>query len=480
MVRQGERIHVIGIAGSGAAGAAVLLQAAGARVDGCDLDAPTPYTPALDAAGIAYLVGHDPAHLAGVDRVAITPALRALPQHAELSAAETSGLAVVTWQSLLGELMSAPGRIGVAVAGTHGKSTTTALLGHLLIEAGLDPTVEVGAFIGAWGASVRSGAGSPFVVEADEFADNFLNYQPSIAIVTNIEMDPPDYFADHRAVLDSFERFVRGMRPDPASGGPVLVCAAADAGVQALLSRLDDWEGLIVGFGPAGEVTASDVRLMPRGTAFRLFDREFESPLAGQHNVLNATAAIITARELGAPIDLVADGIRSFGGAGRRMERIADTAGVTVYDDYAHHPTEVRAAIAAARQAVGGERRLWAILEPHMYSRTALLFDEFAAAFTDADEVVIADIFVSRDSEEALRATSAEALADAVERVSAVPAIATGDVDATTRYVAEHLREGDAVLVMGAGKSYQIARGLAGALEGGVLTAPRPTAGAPE
>ena len=154
------------------------------------------------------------------------------------------------------------------------------------------------------------------------------------------------------------------------------------------------------------------------------------------------------------------------------MELIADTAGVIVYDDYAHHPTEVRATIGAMRQLVG-ERRLWVVFEPHMYSRTALLFDEFTGAFTDADEVVIAEIFASRDTDEALRATSAEALADGIERISGVPAIAVGDVDATTTYVAEHLRAGDAVLVMGAGKSYRIASGLKQALEAGVLDSQR-------
>jgi UDP-N-acetylmuramate--alanine ligase len=145
---------------------------------------------------------------------------------------------------------------------------------------------------------------------------------------------------------------------------------------------------------------------------------------------------------------------------------------VIVYDDYAHHPTEVRAALAAARQKVG-ERRLWAVFEPHMYSRTALFLDEFATAFTDADEVVIAEIFASRDTDEARRSTSAEQLADAIERISAVPAFAAGDVEATTRYVAEHLRAGDAVLVMGAGKSYRIASGIRAALDAGVLDAPR-------
>ncbi len=422
-MRPGERIHVIGIAGSGAAGLALLAHEAGAAIDGCDADTPSPYTPPLDAAGVRVISGHDPAHLSGVERVAITPALRANPELPELVAAQRAGLPVVPWQQILGELMSADGRIGLAVTGTHGKSTTTALLGHLLEVAGLDPTVEVGAFIPAWGASVRPGRGAPFLVEADEFGDNFLNYHPA-----------------------------------PGAG--------------ALLAGLEGWDGRIVRYGPGGEIEAQEVAFASGGATFRLFEHSFDSPLAGEHNVLNATAALVMARELGVAPEVLATGLRTFSGAGRRMELIADTAGVIVYDDYGHHPTEVRATLAAARQKVG-DRRLWAVFEPHMYSRTALFMDEFSRAFTDADEVVIADIFASRDTDEALRATSAEALADAIERTSAVPTIATGDVDATTEYVAEHLRPGDAVLVMGAGKSYRIARGLAAALEAGVLSAPR-------
>jgi UDP-N-acetylmuramate--alanine ligase len=461
VVELGERIHVIGIAGSGAAGAALLMHHAGAIVDGCDLDAASPYTPALDAAGIGHVAGHDPAHVDAIDRVAISPALRAVPGHPELEAAEARGLPVVTWQALLGELQSAPGRIGLAVTGTHGKSTTTALLGHLLVATGMDPTVEVGAFIGEWGASVRPGGGAPFLVEADEFGDNFLNYHPAGAIVTNVEMDHPDFFADVEAVMASFERFVRGMGTHPALDGRLLLIAANDAGAAELTDRLRGWDGRIVRYGPGGEISAGDVRRDRDGTTFRLFGRDWVTSLAGEHNVLNATAALAMARTLGADLDRLADGLRSFAGAGRRMELIADTAAVTIYDDYGHHPTEVRAALAAARQKVGTDRRLWAVFEPHMYSRTALLLDEFATAFTDADEVVIADIFASRDTPAAMASTSAEALADTIERISAVPAIATGDVDATTDYLAEHIGSGDAVLVMGAGKSYRIARGLA-------------------
>jgi UDP-N-acetylmuramate--alanine ligase len=467
MVAPGERIHVIGIAGSGAAGTALLLRGAGALVDGCDLEAASPYTPPLDAVGIRIVEGHDAAHLAGVDRVAISPALRAVPGHGELAAAVDAGLPVVTWQELLGELMDTPGRIGIGVTGTHGKSTTTALLGHLLIAAGLDPTVEVGAFIEDWGASVHAGAGAPFLVEADEFGDNFLNYHPAAAVVTNVEMDHPDYFADASAVMASFERFVRGMSAHDALGGRLLVIAADDPGAIELARRLGDWEGRIVAYGPGGDVEATEVVLDRTGCSFDVLGRRWHTSLAGRHNVANATAALIVAHELGADPDRLDEGLRSFAGAGRRMQLIVDTPRVTIYDDYGHHPTEVRAALAAARQKVGPDRRLWAVFEPHMYSRTALLLDAFSTAFADANEVVIADIFASRDTPEAMRATSAEDLADAIERASGIPAMATGDVEMTAEYVADHLGDGDAVLVMGAGKSYRIAGGLAARLGGG-------------
>jgi UDP-N-acetylmuramate--alanine ligase len=466
VVAPGERIHVVGIAGSGAAGTSLLLQRAGATVDGCDLEAVSPYTPPLAESGIRVTQGHDPAHLSAIDRVAISPALRAVPGHPELEAATAAGIPIATWQELLGELMTAPGRIGIGVTGTHGKSTTTALLGHLLIGAGLDPTVEVGAFVKAWGASVRAGEGAPFLVEADEFGDNFLNYPPAAAIVTNVEMDHPDYFADAAAVMDSFERFVRGMAPHPAVGGRLLVIAADDPGTRDLVGRLDGWDGRIIRYGPGGDVGATEIEMDRDGTSFDLLGRRWRMSLAGAHNVANATAALIVARELGAGLDELAEGLRTFAGAGRRMELIADTPSVTIYDDYGHHPTEVRAALAAARQRVGPDRRLWAVFEPHMYSRTALLLDDFSTAFADANEVVIADIFASRDTPEAMAATSAEDLADAIERASGIPAMATGDADATTEYVAEHVADGDAVLVMGAGKSYRIAAGLASRLVG--------------
>ena len=468
MVAAGERIHVMGMAGSGAAGAALLCHAHGARVDGCDAAGPSPYTAPLASAGITLRLGHDPAHLDGVDRLAISPALSAQPANAELASAAARGVAVLTWQALLGELMR--GRLGLAVTGTHGKSTTTALLGHLLAESGLDPTVAVGAYIPAWSASVRVGAGAPFVVEADEFGDNFLHYRAAAAIITNVEMDHPDYFRDADAVADSFAQFVRGLAADDRLGPePLVVAAAGDPGVHALLRRVPEWRGRVIRYAaadaPDADVSAASVVYSPEGTRFELFEHTFDMALAGEHNVANAVAALTLAREVGVPLEELHAALGTFRGAGRRMEVIGEPNDVLIFDDYGHHPTEVRAAIQAARQRVR-TRRLWAVFEPHMYSRTALFLDEFSRAFAGADEVVIADIFASRDADTTI--TSAEELADVVERASGVPALATGDVESTAEYVADHVREGDAVLVMGAGLSYRIARGIAARLEAGM------------
>ncbi|HEU5455720.1 MAG TPA: Mur ligase domain-containing protein, partial [Nocardioides sp.] len=207
MVAPGERIHVIGIAGAGAAGTALLAADAGARVDGCDAAGPSAYTEPLTGIGVSVVTGHDPTHLEGIERVAVSAALRLQPDLPELAGAQERGIPVVAWQAVLGELMGERGRLGVAVAGTHGKSTATALLGHLLVSAGHDPTVEVGALIPAWGASARAGGGVEFLAEADEYDGNFLHLHPAAVLLTTIEMDHPDVFADEDAVYDMFVRF---------------------------------------------------------------------------------------------------------------------------------------------------------------------------------------------------------------------------------------------------------------------------------
>jgi UDP-N-acetylmuramate--alanine ligase len=462
MVAAGERIHVVGIAGAGAAGTAFLAAHAGARVDGCDAAGPSAYTQPLTAIGVTTVTGHDPEHLVGVDRVAVSAALRLEPDLPELVAAGERGIPVVAWQALLGELMGERGRLGIAVAGTHGKSTATALLGHLLEAAGRDPTVEVGAMVPAWGASVRPGGGVAFLAEADEYDGNFLHLHPAAVLLTTIEMDHPDVFADVDAVYDMFVRFLDGMSSHELVGGRLVVALAGDSGTEAVLARLEGWDGRLVEYGPGTDIAAANVTYDPEGTSFDLFGRRYRSRLTGAHNVHNAVAALVMAHELGIGPETLQEALEGFSGASRRLELIADTAGVLVFNDYAHHPTEVRAALEGARQRVG-DRRLWAVVEPHTYARTRAMFDEYAAAFRAADEVVVADVFAARDPDTTI--VSAEELADAVERVSAVPAIATGDVHETASYVADHVRAGEAVVTLGIGSSHKIAAELAVALE---------------
>ena len=462
MVQAGERIHFIGIAGAGAAGTALLAASAGARVDGCDAAGPSAYTQPLTSMGVSVVTGHDPSHLEGVDRVAVSAALRLRPDLPELAAARERGIPLVAWQAILGELMGERDRLGVAVAGTHGKSTSTALLGHLLVSAGRDPTVEVGAMVAAWGASARAGGGVEFLAEADEYDGNFLHLHPAAVLLTTIEMDHPDVFAGEDAVFEMFARFLRGMSTDDRVGGRLLVALNGDRGTDAVLERLNGWHGRLVQYGPETDAEAAGARFDPEGTTFDLFGRRFHTSLAGAHNVQNATGALTLARELGIGLEALQSGLEGFSGAARRLELIADTAGVLVFDDYAHHPTEVRAALNGARQRVGG-RRLWAVIEPHTYARTRAMFDDYAAAFRGADEVVVANVFAARDPETTI--VSAEELADAIERVSAVPAIATGDVSETAAYVADHARSGDAVVTLGIGTSHRIAAEIAEALK---------------
>lgn len=458
MVATGERIHVIGIAGAGAAGTALLAAQGGARVDGCDAAGPSAYTEPLTSMDIAVVTGHDPAHLDGVDRVAVSAALRLQPELPELVAAQERGIPVVPWQALLGELMGERGRLGVAVAGTHGKSTATALVGHLLVAADHDPTVEVGALIPAWGASARSGGGLEFIAEADEYDGNFLHLHPAAVLLTTIEMDHPDVFADVDAVYNMFARFLSGMSSHELVGGKLLVALAGDVGTETVLARLEGWDGRLVEYGSGTDIAAANVTFDQGGTSFDLFGRRYRSRLAGAHNVLNAVGALVMGHELGISPDALQEALEGFSGASRRLELIADTAGVLVFDDYAHHPTEVRAALDGARQRVG-DRRLWAVIEPHTFARTRAMFDEYASAFGAADEVVVADVFAARDPDTSI--VSAEELADAIERVSAVPAMSTGDAMDTAEYVGYKVRPGEAVVTLGIGTSHKIAARIA-------------------
>lgn len=476
-IAPGERIHIVGIAGAGASAAALLAHEAGAIVTGCDAGGPSPYTAALDAAGVAMAWSHDAVHVTGADpaeapdRLAVTKALTAIdPDHAELAAARVAAIAIEPWQQVVAD--AATGRRLVAIAGTHGKSTTSGWLVDLLVGAGEDPSAFVGALLpgrltGGLPATARTGAGPAFVVEADEYAGNFDAYQPDIAVLTGAEWDHPDVFADEAAVVAIFVRWIlRG----PADG--LVILNAGDAGGRAVHaaigdartvltyrlvdddaaeedgSRAADLVGRIIATEPDATV------LSVRGLTSDGTDRIVRLRTAGRHNAANALAVAGAARRLGVAVDAIVRGLEAFEGVGRRLERKGEAAGVVVYDDYGHHPTAIRATIAAVRQREP-DRRVWAVYEPLTYHRTAALLDAFAEALATADAVAIADIWAGRDPDTTIASSSG--LAGAVQRVAAGHiAVAPGDVIETADWLASAVRGGDVVLVMGGGRSYQI------------------------
>jgi UDP-N-acetylmuramate--alanine ligase len=492
-IRPGERIHIVGAAGAGASAAALLALAAGGEPSGCDAGGPSPYSAPLAAAGISLAWEHSPAHVTDPptpDRLAVTKALTAIqPDHPELLAARHAGIPVEPWQQVVAD--AAVGRTLIGVAGTHGKSTSAGWLVHVLVQAGADPSAFVGALLppeltGGLPATARWGRGVAFVVEADEYAGNFDAYRPSIAVVTSAEWDHPDVFADRTAVIAAFDSWLRRARPAPDGSPPALVANVADDGVAALVTGLADWQGRIVATAVV-DVPAQDLPTVARsiaeqyatagGPATALLGRitattptatELEIhgldphggtiptrlALAGRHNAANALGVAGAALGAGIDPDRIATGLASFGGVGRRLERKGEAQGVVVYDDYGHHPTAIRMTLGAVRQREPG-RRVWAVYEPLTYHRTAALLDDFAAALADADGVAIADIWAGRDPDTTI--ASAAGLAAAVaRRAPGIPVAAPGSVEATATWLAGEVRSGDAVLVMGGGRSYRI------------------------
>ena len=484
---RGERIHVVGAAGAGASAAAMLAHGAGAIVTGCDAGGPSPYSDAVTHAGIDLVWRHDASHVSGPDRpdrLAVTKALTAVdPDHPELRAARDAAIPVEPWQQVIAD--AATGRTLVAVAGTHGKSTTAGWLVHVLVEAGLDPAAFVGALLpaaltGGVGSTARQGnPEDPFVVEADEYAGNFDAYVPDVVVLTTVEWDHPDVFADQAAVEATFVTWLAGRG---AGHRLVLIANVADPGVARVVAGLervtDGADGPVLrivatalhgegssdrpppGVAVSGRLVAAD----PDATVIDMDGIDparslrVRLPTAGRHNAANALGVAAAARELGVAPATIVTGLESFPGVGRRLERRGEAAGVMVYDDYGHHPTAIRETIAAVRQREPG-RRLWAVYEPLTYHRTAAMLPAFADALASADAVAVADIWAGRDPDTTI--ASADGLAAAVRALRPdIPVGAPGSVDATAEWLTSRVRAGDAVLVLGGGRSYRIATGL--------------------
>lgn len=440
------RIHFVGIGGIGVSGLARMLLSRGHRISGSDL-AESPILDELRAEGIVVQVGHAAGHVSGAELVVTTAAAR--DSNPELVAAREAGIPVVKRAAVLGMLSRAA--VCLAVAGSHGKSTTSGMAAVALNQAGLDPSFAVGAVVPQLGTNARLGSGPHFVVEADEYDYSFLQLDPDVAVVTNIEHDHPDLFPAFDDVLSAFEQFARRIKP-----GGTLVLSADDPGCVRLARMLDGREGIrTVTFG----TDAGDWRVFYRGAGAGEVqapgERTFQLRLAvpGRHNLVNALAVLASFHSLGVEPESTIPGLERFTGVGRRFSVARDDQHLTVVDDYAHHPTEIVATIAAARERYPG-RRMVAIFQPHTYSRTRALLEQFAAALDSADLVILADVYPARETD--TLGVSSQSIA---ELMSSRP-VTGGSLEQTVTIAHQQIREGDVVLIMGAGDIYTITQRL--------------------
>ena len=452
-------IHFVGIGGIGMSGIAEVLLNLGYDVQGSDLKR-SDNTDRLAALGARIFTGQDAGNLDGVSVVVVSSAIK--PGNPELDAARTRGLPVVRRAEMLAELMRL--KSNIAVAGTHGKTTTTTMVAELLVKGGVDPTVVNGGIIHAYGSNARMGQGEWMVVEADESDGTFNRLPATIAVVTNIDPEHMDHWGDFDALRRGFDDFVGNI---PFYG--MAVCCTDHAEVQALVGRITDRRVVTYGFNAQADVRAVNLSYA-RGVAH--FDIALQAegamiegctlPMPGDHNVSNALAAVAVARELGMTRDAIRDALSGFGGVNRRFTRVGEVGGVTIIDDYGHHPVEIAAVLKAARQATQG--RVIAVHQPHRYSRLASLFEDFCACFNEADVVAIAPVYAA--GEEPVAGAGRDDLVAGLVRHGHRQARALEDCDDLAALVRETARPGDMVVCLGAGTISTWAHALPARLEG--------------
>ena len=439
-----RRLHFVGAGGVGMSGLAeILLLSTPLEISGCDA-ARSENTERLVKLGARIATGHDPSHVKDADLVVVSSAVS--EGNPEVAAARERGIPVIRRAEMLAEIMRL--KQGIAVAGTHGKTTTTSLTGMILTEAGFDPTIVVGGRVRILGTNARLGKGEYLVAEADEFDRSFLELVPVMAVITNIEADHLDTYRDIEDIRDAFAIFANRV---PFYGA--VVACADDPGVAAILPRI---KRRVVTYGisaPAG-LSARDILLDPSGASFDVVEGGTWSlgsvrlSLPGRHNVSNALAAIAVARELSIPFPTIARALAAFTGVVRRFETKGERNGVLVVDDYAHHPTEVSATLASARQ-VYPQRRLVALFQPHLFSRTRAFAEDFGRALTACDLALVLDVYASR--EQPVPGVTGELVANAARQAGCREVVYLSDRARVVGEIARLTRSGDVLLTMGAG-----------------------------
>ena len=449
--------HFVGIGGIGMSGIAEILHTLGYEVQGSDI-AESANVRRLCRLGLRVAIGHDAANLGAAQVVVVSSAVK--PDNPEIVAARAKRIPVVRRAEMLAELMRL--KWSVAIAGTHGKTTTTSLIGALFESAGLDPTVINGGIINAYGTNTRLGAGEWMVVEADESDGTFTRLPATIAIVTNIDREHLDHYKKFEALREAFEIFLSNI---PFYGFAV-VCMDHPV-VEGLIPKLSDRRVLTYGVSPQADVRAVNVCLTREGARFdvvisdpslergrTIFDLTL--PMFGEHNVRNALAAIAVAEEMGLPEEALRAALGNFKGVKRRFTKTGEWNGVSVIDDYAHHPVEIAAVLKAARAIA--ERNVIAVVQPHRYTRLADLFGGFCTSFNDADAVVVADVYPAGESP--IDGASRDALVRGLFEHGHRHVHPLADPDALAPLIAELARPGDMVVCLGAGSISQWANRL--------------------
>ncbi len=457
-IRGIDHVHFVGIGGIGMCGLAELLHNQGYRVTGSDLKAGATVA-RLRSLGIRVSEGHDSRNVEGADVVVVSSAIPA--GNAEVSEARERRIPVIPRAEMLAELMRL--KDGIAVAGTQGKTTPTSLITHILDEAGLDPTAVIGGRVLSLGnqrTGAKLGSGNLLVAEADESDGSFLRLAPVIAVITNIESEHLDHYGSYAAIEKAFATFANRI---PFWGLSVL--CLDHPGVQSILPRMTR-RTTTYGFSAQADLVGADVEFHHWGTRFHV-RRGAERlgpvhlPLPGRHNVENALAAVAVALELEVPFRSAAEALESFAGVERRFESKGAVGGIRVVDDYGHHPTEILATLAAARNTHSG--RIVVVFQPHRYTRTRDLFDDFASAFHDADLLVLTEIYAA--GEPKIPGVESAALVDAIRAHGHRRVQLVHDLDRVAEVLVPELRDGDMVITLGAGNVGAVGPQLLAALE---------------
>ncbi len=450
MFKRIQQIHFVGIGGAGMSGIAEVLLTIGYKVSGSDLQESDTVKRIRGLGGIVS-IGHDAANIGAAQVVVISSAVS--PTNPEVLAAKAKLVPVIPRAEMLAELMRL--KYGVAIAGAHGKTTTTSLVAHVLAVGGLDPTIVIGGKVNALGSHARLGRGELLVAEADESDGSFLKLSPTIVAVTNMDREHLDHYGTMERLTQAFVEFINKI---PFYG--VAVLCIDDPQLAAMLPSVTK-RYLTYGLSPGAELQGTDIELQERAAQFsaRLKGAHlgrFRVAMPGVHNVRNALAAIAIGMELGVPTAQIAQALDEFTGVERRFQVMGEKDGITIIDDYGHHPTEIKATLAAAKG--GSNRRLLVLFQPHRYSRTQDLVNEFAAAFNEADLLFLTEIYAA--GEAPIPGVTGERLAQTIQGAGGPPVTYVPRKEELVEKVLPQLRPGDMVITMGAGDIWKSGRAL--------------------